>query len=288
MVLSLLLVVASRVVSLAALRLDVYFINVGHGDAILIDFGEWECLIDAGDGSQTPSAVIRSLLRDVVGDGVLEVACLSHNHADHFGGFSTVFQDHAYYRVGMFWRSGDLRPDWDGSKWRDFEAALSDECPIAVSLARGAATPDSVPCALKWKVLLPSILSTSKENDNENSLVLLLTYGSVSFLFAGDLQTVTPATLEDLTLPTGELILKAPHHGRHESATLSLVQQPTPSLVVVSTDDRVPETATEIVQRGIPLLSTSSSGTIRVSTDGETAWVTTSTLGGIPSSSPDH
>lgn len=282
--LSLLIVAAPQTAVVAAQRLDVYFMNVGHGDAVLIDFGDWECLIDAGDGTKTASLVIQSLLQNVVGDGVLEAACLSHNHSDHFGGFPEVF---SWYLVPQFWRSGDLQPDHDGSEWREFENALNDECPTAVPLARGTATPENVPSALKWRVLLPSTLSTNKENDNENSLVLLLTYGSVSFLFAGDLKTVTPTALGDPNLPTRELVLKAPHHGRQASATISLIQWVTPSVVVVSTSDPVPETATEMVLRGIPLFSTSSSGTIRVSTDGETAWVTTSTLGGMPSSSPD-
>ena len=29
-------------------ELNVYFLNVGHGDAILIDYRDWECLIDTG------------------------------------------------------------------------------------------------------------------------------------------------------------------------------------------------------------------------------------------------
>ena len=62
-------------------HLIVHFIDVGQGDAILIDLGETEVLIDGGDRS--PGVV--SYLRDYV-DGPLEIMVVTHPHADHIGG----------------------------------------------------------------------------------------------------------------------------------------------------------------------------------------------------------
>ncbi|MCL0077399.1 hypothetical protein M1O12_05225 [Dehalococcoidia bacterium] len=61
-------------------ELTVHFIDVGQGDAILLDVGEIELLIDGG--GKSPGVVV--YLRDYV-DGPLEVMVATHPHADHIG-----------------------------------------------------------------------------------------------------------------------------------------------------------------------------------------------------------
>jgi len=65
--------------------LNVYFIDVGQGDSILIDQGQTEVLIDGG--SQSPGVV--NFLKNYV-DGDLEVVVATHPHADHIGGLIAV------------------------------------------------------------------------------------------------------------------------------------------------------------------------------------------------------
>ena len=66
-------------------ELKVYFIDVGQGDAILIDFQDTEILIDGGDRSP---GIIKYLNQYV--DGALKVMVATHPHADHIGGLIAV------------------------------------------------------------------------------------------------------------------------------------------------------------------------------------------------------
>ena len=69
-----------------------YFINVGAGDAILVDCGDWEALLDAGPRTARANSEVLATLASHVDDGIIELAILSHPHSDHYGGFSVVFE----------------------------------------------------------------------------------------------------------------------------------------------------------------------------------------------------
>jgi len=62
-------------------ELKVHFIDVGQGDAILIDIGDTEVLIDGGDRSPGITEYIQAFI-----DGPIEVMVATHPHADHIGG----------------------------------------------------------------------------------------------------------------------------------------------------------------------------------------------------------
>ena len=79
--------------------LSIYFIDVEQGDSILIDYGEYEILIDGG--GKSPGVV--NYLKPLV-DGSLEVMVATHPHADHIGGLIDVL---AQYQVNEIWHNGD-------------------------------------------------------------------------------------------------------------------------------------------------------------------------------------
>lgn len=276
--LGVLLVAVISLVAVAAGTLDVYFINVGHGDAILIDCGDWEALLDAGPGSREANLELLSVLSEHVHDGIIELAILSHSHADHYNGFQIVFNQ---YEVWEFWRSFDTDPDPDPDpdcdEYRCFLAALAGEGLVPKHLERGDRV---VMGQIEWVVLGPGDLRTGRNNDNENSLVFLLTYGDVRFLFVGDIESDGEAALLDIEIPEGPLVLKAAHHGSDTATSTEFLAWADPELAVIScdSDDLDDRVASELDSRFVPHLRTSSSGTIHVSTDGESVWVTTDTL----------
>lgn len=80
--------------------LQVHFIDVGQGDATLIDCGEIEVLIDGGDNKAGPALV--EYLRPYV-DGKLDYVIATHPDTDHIGGLDDVL---AAYEVGEIIDSG--------------------------------------------------------------------------------------------------------------------------------------------------------------------------------------
>jgi competence protein ComEC len=256
----------------AAETLDVYFIDVGAGDAILIDCGDWEALLDAGRGYAATNAAILDVLAEHVDDGIIELAILSHSHADHYGGFEAVF---ARYEVWEFWRSYDVDPDSSGVTYSRFLRSLATEGLVPRLLESGD---HLVAGQIEWIVLGPGELKSGSPNDNDNSLVLLLTYGDVHFLFVGDIESHGEAALLDIALPEGPLVLKVAHHGSDTSTSPEFLTWADPELAVISTKYDVPAASTTLSLLTIPYYMTSAASMILVSTDGELVWATTNTL----------
>ena len=273
-------------VGAAAPTLDVYFIDVGHGDAMLIDCGDWEALIDVGPDCQTASDRVTKAVRKYVGDRVIEAFVLTHAHADHFGGFENVMSALQGYSVAEYWCAADTGPAGARSEYGAYMAKLGEWFPQAkqVSLRVGANMRTG---GLIWSVLAPAAPNAdASENPaiNANSLVLLLQYGPAVFLFAGDLET-PPSVAGPWAIPSGILVIKAPHHGYEAEALdwiiASLAESQSmrrPALIVFTTDDCVPAAATGLPAREIPYLTTTASGTICVHVDGMGAWATTDGL----------
>jgi len=273
--LAVLLVAASAsVIGNAGEALDVHFINVGAGDAILIDYGDWEALLDAGPGFAATNAALLAVLAEHVEDRIIELAILSHPHADHYGGFAAVF---ASYKVLQFWRSLDTTPDSSGPTYASFLSALMATGLTPRLLKRG----DTVsPGQLEWSVLGPNVLkkTPADENDNDNSLVLLLTKGSVHFLFPGDIEDSGEAALLATDPPLGVLVLKVPHHGSHTSASVAFLDWAVPDVAVISTKYEEPPVLDTLRDMSVPVFLTSEVGSITISTDGST-WTATASTG---------
>ena len=249
-----------------------YFINVGAGDAILVDCGDWEALLDAGPATATANSEVLATLASHVDDGIIELAILSHGHSDHYGGFGGVF---ARYKVQEFWRSLDTEPDTDGPTYSSFLGALTVAGLMPKLLERG----DQFAIGrMRWSVLGPGELAGGATNDNENSLVLLCTFGAVSFLFPGDIEARGEASLLELDLPGGPLILKIAHHGSDTSTSLPFLKWAQPAFTIISTKYKVPPAVTNLKFMAIPFFMTSESGSICVATDGSN-W-TVATAGG--------
>jgi len=73
---------------LTAQQLEIHFLNVGQGDAAIIQEGARTAVIDAGT-----STGIGGFLKSFVNDTV-DLLIASHPHADHIGGMPELLQTH--------------------------------------------------------------------------------------------------------------------------------------------------------------------------------------------------
>jgi len=123
--------------------------------------------------------------------------------------------------------------------------------------------------------------SAAFESLDETSLVSRLVWQQASFLFTGDLEAQGLLRLRDTGWPLSCTVLKVPHHGSNNSVTEELLSVARPSLAVISVgaDNRfghpTEQTLTRLEQAGIQVLRTDTSGTIEVTTDGDSYWVQT-------------
>ena len=242
-------------------QLTIHFIDVGQGDSILIDLGEIEVLIDAGD--RTPGVV--SYLRDYV-DGPLEVMVATHPHADHIGGLITILDA---FQVQQIWHNGDTS---ESKTYAEFMNRVQSEG-AEIQIAR---LHNNIEAGeLKLFVHHPANLEGSTNN---NSIVLHLAYGDVDFLFTGDAEQEAEGQmmiLSSVRLPVVE-ILKVGHHGSRTSSSENFltITSPEVAIYMAGKDNRYghPHRATisALAQVGATVYGTNTSGTIVITTNGET------------------
>ena len=262
----------------ASADLTVHFIDVGQGDAVLIecdDYDQW-ALIDAGDRFKDPVAKLRSYLesQDV---GTIHLLVATHPHADHIGGMSMVLQEFTVLLVA------DSGYEATSALWRDYKEFLM-TTPIPVIFPRRG---DVIQLGnLELYVLHPSDPVDRYANTNNSSVVIRLEYGDVSFLFTGDVEAEGESEmLSELGNSASELldvdILKVAHHGSRTSSSEAFLSVVTPEVAVISVgegnryglpDEEVLHALAEV---GAEVYRTDYDGTVVIWTDGSEYSVTT-------------
>jgi len=117
---------------------------------------------------------------------------------------------------------------------------------------------------------------------NNNSVVMKLTYGEVSFLFTADIEKEAEELLDkkyDSRLKS--TILKVPHQGSKTSSTLKFLKKVSPECAIISVGARNPfgHPHSEVFKRyqnlEIKVYRTDKNGAITVTTDGKDYWIRT-------------
>ena len=192
-------------------KLNVHFIKMEiFGDAILIDLGKTEILIDGG----IPNSGVATYLQNYV-DGPLEAMVVTHPHPDHFGGLIGVLKK---FEVNQIWLNGDIPPEGEPyvKPYKYFETLVNTEGASIYEARRGQTIDIGI---LSFDILHPDTLvksvspKTSAHSMNKNCIVLRLRYGNISFLFTGDAPKETENEILKAGLEVQADILKVGHYG---------------------------------------------------------------------------
>lgn len=203
----------------------VVFLNVGQGDAILIQQGRTQILVDSGkDGRQLLSELGRYV---PFWDRHIDIIIPTHPDTDHIGGFPALVKN---YSVGNILWTGT---ESDTETFALFQKTFSEALPPErwTKIAKGSEL--SLPLGGKISVLYPinSFSGRAEDEDtNATSVVLHFVYGQSSFLLTGDL-----ANEERFIEPIPDVtVLKAAHHGSKFSTGNAFLQEVKPEEVVIS------------------------------------------------------
>ncbi len=198
-----------------SLRID--FINVGQGDSILVRTPEGRnYLIDGGmeatilDANKTGRELVQNYL-NTMGVKSLDGVIISHWHNDHFGGLLPVIKT---FPVKQTWECGTNSEVANYKKYEEL-------CKLK-RIKRVTAKSGDV---LEWgneifvQVINPELYSkTSNYSSLHNSsIVLLIRYGKVQVLLAGDIEEDSERELMKYGEGLRSQILKIPNHGSDAS-----------------------------------------------------------------------
>ena len=156
--------------------LSVSFIDVGQGDGVLVQAGGPNHLIDAGKPEEGQNVV--DFLRSR-GVRKLDGIVVSNPDADHIGGFLDVLDAFAVERVYV---SGDPKGTLT---YNSFLRGVREEGSEVEVVRAGS--------RLEWGGVRADVIAPPSEAEgglfsetNDNSVAILLTYGSARILLAGD------------------------------------------------------------------------------------------------------
>ncbi|CAN5619884.1 hypothetical protein BH23CHL2_BH23CHL2_09550 [soil metagenome] len=250
--------------------LIVSVLDVDQGQAVLIvapDGGA--ALIDAGRSRTRVREEIVPYARSL-GVESLEYLILSHPDQDHVGGMPEVLE---MFAVGNWVDPGI--PTTNQTYEQTIEMILDRDIP-AVLARQGEQL--ELGGGVRISLLWPQsefIMSSGEPDSNENSVVVLISYGNIDILVPGDLEeTGERALVEQMGGDLESEILVVGHHGSNTSSTAGFLDAVNASVAVISAGEGNPygHPHDEVLQRlrfrDVDIYRTDLDGTIEIRTDG--------------------
>lgn len=242
-------------------RLYVYVLSVGQSDAVLLRCDGEAMLIDAG--TATERAAFFGALRRLRVEQLSHLV-ITHPHEDHFGNARELLSKITVENM--------LIADTAGGE-RGYELLLS-EAALCGTVPR--VTSDGESFTLGGATVQVLRAGGIDKNENNNSMILKVTYGKNSFLFMGDCES---GGEQSLVAQYGSSlqanVLKVGHHGSNTSTTEALLTAVKPKYAVIScgTENDFGFPHSEVLQNlaaiGATVLRTDLDGTITLVADGE-------------------
>jgi len=252
------------------------FIDVGSGDSILIEFpGQKKMLVDGGGSAYGSFDIGERIVSPVLWDkGIkkIDYLVLTHAHPDHIYGFFSVVDN---FKIKQYWES--VSPTGNES-YLAFKNKLNPKISQKKYFQGNSLEISQVDI----KFLHPQEPENPPISANNNqSLVMMMTYQKVSFLLTGDAERQAEQKILSLYPDIQCQVLKAPHHGSLSSSTPGFIRAVSPKIVVISVGENnlygLPNE--KVIQRykksGAEVFRTDLHGAVEVVSDGENISVTT-------------
>ncbi len=251
-----------------------HFINVGQGDATLLEFQCGAVLIDTG-GENTQRTLGRERLRDYLEAffarradlaRTLNLVVLSHPHADHTDGVKVLLDPDAPFAILNVIDNGEavsgsgkagqaaLQRYVVESEGVGYEAILESK----IKTVSGATSPviDPIDCrtaggidpriAVLWGQV--NIDAGWADNQNNDSVVVRVDFGKSSFLFTGDAEHEALSAMlesyEDDLRAFDVDVLKVGHHGSKNAISADFLRAVTPKMAIIQAGDSAPDNET--------------------------------------------
>ena len=255
-------------------REKITFLDVGQGDASLLQSGGQTLLLDGGSTSQknVGTYVILPYIKQQ-GISCLEAVVLTHTDQDHINGVTEVLEEG---KKGWLTVKNLMYPYWmEGTEQGKQLKKLAEEAGASCRKIRAG---DRVTIGKAEAVVLYPKEQEKIAEPNAGSLVLFWKWEGVRAMFTGDLPEEKERELLQ-NLPACE-ILQVGHHGSATSTCREFREQVQPSLAVISCAMKnryghpSPDTVERLKKTGCEIRYTMRSGAITIRKRGREILVT--------------
>ncbi|MEG2412556.1 MAG: ComEC/Rec2 family competence protein [Clostridium sp.] len=241
-------------------NLKVSYIDVGQADAILIQQGDKYMMIDAGNNDD--GIMVVDYLKKQ-GITKLEYVLGTHPHEDHIGGLDNVINNFEIGKVMMPSVETDTQTYKDVVNAAKNKGLKIENPKVGDVYSLGDAT---------FTILAP--IGTGYIDLNDYSIVTKLKYGNNSFIFTGDMETLSEGQLLAKQLDLSADVLKVAHHGSGSSTSQAFLDKVNPKYAVISVgkDNNYGHPDATVLNRlsskGVNLFRTDKQGTIIATSNG--------------------
>ena len=257
-------------------RLRISVLDVGQADAILLQDGKRNIMVDVGNDvrdkvgdSGGRQALIKAL--DKAGVNRIKTVFVTHHHRDHMGNIMYV---RGKYGVSNIYDSGYVNNGYKAS------VALNSDLRAGRYNGQALKAGDKITIDKNYyiEVLAPGDFLSKKDlkNMNNTSLVLMLHYGSFKMLLTGDAEApVEDALQQKYGTELQADVLKVGHHGSKTSSYWPFISKVKPKYALISCGDfsiyKHPNknVVGSLTHLGAKVLTTHDHGTLTVTTDGK-------------------
>lgn len=238
-------------------ELNIYFLDVGQADSILIQEENKVMLIDAGnnaDGDNLVKYLEKLNIKDI------DVLVGTHPHEDHIGGLDNVIN---YANIGKIYL-----PDVTTTT-KTFEDVL-----FAIKNKDYTITIPKIGEKFSLNNMNFEILytGTNEKDLNESSIVIRLDYFNTSYLFMGDAPKSVEKKIINKNIQVD--VLKVGHHGSSYSTSSNFLDKVNPKYAIISVgkNNKYNHPKEEIIdllnKKNIMIYRTDLDGTIKLVSDG--------------------
>jgi competence protein ComEC len=258
--------------------LRVTYIDVGQGNSALLELpGGHTALIDGGGFSDNNTfdmgarVIAPFLWRKKI--RTVDTLVLSHPNSDHLNGLIFIAQ---HFNVKTIWTNSEARSTLGYRRFKKIIAQKHINLPDFPFMPRQKLINGVEFCFLYPAAdFLAKKASQKWRTSNNNSVVLKVSFGDISFLFPGDI--MAEAEKELVSLAGADLacdVLLVPHHGSRSSSSQPFLSKVQPDVAVISAGwrnrFRFPHsTVLDAYKRsGCRIFRTDRNGAIEIKTDG--------------------
>ena len=215
--------------------LKITMLNVGQGDAFLIQTKTQNILIDTSDIDER-TKLVNEL--DKVGVATFDKIILTHPHADHIGGIEKLLKEDKY-TVKEVYDNGIASTS---KLYLNYMKLVNADKNIKHLTLKTGDTLDFGD-GVKFEVLYPTAQLVKDVNDgkqktdpNNESVVGRLVYKNFSMMFTGDAEKIVESSIwaDNDVRKLKSTILKAGHHGSYTASTENFLSAVQPEAVLIS------------------------------------------------------
>lgn len=240
-------------------KLNIFFLDVGQADASLIIYNDKTMLIDAGNVSDGDKIVdcIKGL-----GIKKLDYVIGTHIHEDHVGGL---------YKIVDGIDVGKLYLPYNESSTTSYYKKLLKSVQAKDMSISEVEVGDEIKLTDDISAQIMSVDNSQPEDENDASIVVMIKYQDMEYLFMADATTEVEGKREWEDID----VLRVGHHGSNTSSSEKFLKQVKPEISIISVgkDNSYGLPKDKIIKRlnsiGTNIYRTDKVGTIQLVSNGK-------------------